>query len=167
MMCETMTFGIRCTLVFLAVLMLAFFTMSAPFCVFASTEADARSAIVAAENEVVDCYRAVLDAEKTGANVTDLTSTLNEAGGLLSKANLAYSMDNFTSARNFALQSQAKLNGFVAEADALKETAMQERYWDFMVNVVGSAVGAVAVVVGGFAVWNFLKRKYDRVEARS
>lgn len=54
------------------------------------------------------------------------------------------------------------MSGVVVEADDLKEAAMQERYWDFMVNVVGSIVGATAVICGGFVVWFFLKRKYGK-----
>lgn len=123
------------------------------------SEAEAKSAIKAADNDVLVCYSAVADASKAGANVTALLITLNEAGGLLSKAKLAYNNSNFTSAFNFAVQSQDKLKGFVGEAEGLRESAMQANYEDFMFNVVGSGVGAVAVLVGGYIVWVILKRR--------
>lgn len=155
----------RRVLVFLVVFVLVF---AVPFCVFAVGERDAAEAAIGdAEGVIVECYGAVVEAEGAGANVTDLLAALNEAGWLLSRAHLAYETGNFSLAVSFAEQSRARLDGFVGGAEVLKKSAAETGYWDFMVNVVGSAVGAVAVVVGGFAVWNFLKRKYDRVEARS
>jgi hypothetical protein len=131
--------------------------------VSASSEEAATLAITEAEEVVASAYEAVREAEKAGANVTDLLSVLNEAGMLLSKAHLAYDRGDFDSARDFAVWCQGNLTGFIDEAEALKQSAIQRRYWDFTVNVVGSAVGAVAVVVGGLVSWTFLKRKYERV----
>jgi len=130
-------------------------------------QTDAAAAITSAKERIVACYQAAKDAEGAGANITSLTATLNDAGALLSRAELAYSSNDFGTARDLAVQSREGLGNFVSEANVLKETAIQQGNQDFMINVVGSAVGAIAVVVGGFAVWNFLKRKYDRVEARS
>jgi hypothetical protein len=159
---EAMTLSVRCKPAFLAVSVVIFLIVVNPFCAFALTEADARSAIVAAENRIADCYRAAADAEKAGANITGLLSTLNEAGELLAKANLAYTMGDFVSAHDSAVQSQAKLDGFVPEADALRESAMKAGYSDFMVNVLGSIVGTVVVICGGFFVWVLLKRRYEK-----
>ena len=155
--------NIRCWSVFLVALVLTFSVADTPFCAFAVDEADAGAAIAVAEDRIVVCYRAVADADEAGANVTDLLLTINEAGDLLSRAKLAYKMGDFDSAVDFAVQNQEKLDGFVVKADALKETAVQKGYWDFMVNVVGSMVGAVVVVCGGFVVWFLLKRKYAKV----
>jgi hypothetical protein len=149
---------------FLMALMLFLLIVGGSSCVFVAhgTEGDARAAIAEAESEVADCYGAVVDAERTGANVTDLLNTLNEAGVLLSRAYLAYSVGDFGSARDFAVWCGENLTGVVDEADALKQTAIQERYLDFMVNVVGSAVGSVAIVCGGFAIWFLLKKREER-----
>jgi hypothetical protein len=155
--------GFKCA-VFLSVLILAFFVFSVSLDVSASGEADARSAVVAAEGRVADCYGAVSEAAKAGANVTGLLVTLNEAGELLSKADLAYNAGNFDSARDFALQSQLILNGFVEEATSLRENTLHESYWDFMINVVGSLVGTSAVIFGGFFVWRSLKKNMGRLE---
>ena len=134
--------------------------------VFASpalaSESDARSSIGVAEGRVVVCYRAVAEAGKAGANATALLAVMDEAGWLLSRAKLAYKMGDYESAQNFAVQSQGRLNGFVEEADSLRGAALQQRYWDFMVNVVGSIVGTVAVIGGSFVVWFLLKRKYGK-----
>lgn len=128
----------------------------------AFSESDAKSAIVAAEEKIVVCYQAVAEADKAGANVTALLAVMNEAGWLLSKAKLAYQTGDFESATNFASLSQERLSGFVEEADGLRGTALQQRYWDFMVNVVGSTMGTVAVIGGSFVVWRLLKRRYGK-----
>jgi len=156
--------SIRCYLVFLMALMLTFSAVIAPFCAFAVDETDARSAIAVAEERIVVCYHAAADVDKAGANTTDLLAVLNEAGELLSRAILAYEMGNFDSALDFANQSRESLNSFIVEADALRETAIQQRYWDFMVYVVGSTVGTAVVICGSFAVWFFLKRRYEKAE---
>lgn len=157
-------FGFRCWFVFLAVFVVVF---AVPFCVFAVGERDAAEATIGdAEDVIAECYGAVVEAERAGANVTDLLTALNEAGWLLSRAHLAYETGNFSLAVSFAEQSRARLDGFVDGAEVLKKSAAEIGYWDFMVNVVGSGVGAVAVVVGGFAIWTLLKRKHDKASAQ-
>ncbi len=129
---------------------------------FIYTESDAESAIAAAEERILVSYQGLVKADDAGANTTKLLLILDEAGNLLSKAKLTYQMGNFDSAMNFALLSQEKLNGFVVEVDALTKAAMQKRYWDFTVNVVGSVFAAVGVVCGGLIVWLLLKKKCER-----
>lgn len=162
MLCESMMLSFRCVLAFLVVLMLVFFTVGAPFCVFAFDEAEAGSAIADAEERVVVCYGAVADADGAGANVTGLLGVLDEAGRLLSRANLAYMAGDFDSAFDFAVESREVLDGFAVEADALRDDAIQQRSWDFMVNVVGSVVAAAVVVCGGFIVWSLSKTRLER-----
>lgn len=52
-------------------------------------QTDAAVAITSAKEQVVTCYQAAKDAEGAGANITSLTATLNDAGALLSQAELA------------------------------------------------------------------------------
>lgn len=147
-------------LVFLVALLIVFFSLGGCFLVFGAGEAEARGAVVAAEEMVVECYEVVGGADEAGANVTGLLTRLNDAGLLLSKASLAYGEGDYDSAYDLAGESLVRLDGFAVEANVLWWNALQARHWDFMVNVVGSAVGAVAVVFGGFFVWFLLKRRY-------
>jgi tetrahydromethanopterin S-methyltransferase subunit F len=150
----------------LIVLVLAFIILSMPSAVFAeTTRTEAQSAIAAAQKQLTVCYRAVANASSAGANVTALNFVLDQAGGNLSLADLAYGADNFSSAQSYAVQSLNLLvqNNVTARADALESSASQAGFWGFMIGFVGSAVGAFAVVVGGFVVWGFLKRRYLRV----
>lgn len=132
---------------------------------FGVDNGDALSAISSAEDEVLACYQTVADAERTGANVSDLLNVLNEAGWLLSKAKLAYNQGDFDSAFTLANESQTKLNGFKVLAEDLKQKAEQANELDFMINFVGSPVGALCIVVGGFILWTLLQKKYNKVES--
>jgi len=125
------------------------------------SENEAKTAVKAAESEVFTCYDVAFEAEKAGANVSALLSALNEAGLSLSKAKRAYSDGDFDSSVSFANECQSKLNGFVDQATSLRSDAEQAGYLDFMVNFVGSGVGALSIVVGGFALWTFLKKREE------
>jgi len=124
-------------------------------------QTDVAAAIASAKEQILICYQAAKEAEGAGANITALVAVLNDAGTLLSRAEFAYSVSDFGTARDLAIQSQSTLGDFVSEANALKETATQQRNQDFLINVVGSLVGAFAVVGTGVATWIFLKRKYE------
>jgi hypothetical protein len=123
-------------------------------------QSGAANAISSARNQLVDCYAAAEKAEAAGANITTLTGTLNEAGLLLSQAELAFSNGDFTSAQNYAVQSQSRLTDLVSEASTQLSVAESRRNRDFTINVVGSTGGTIAVLAGSFGLWFFLKKKY-------
>jgi hypothetical protein len=126
-------------------------------------EGQARSAMVEADQTIKDCYLAVAAADKAGGNISDMLSVLQDAGMLLSRADLALEKGDFDSAYNLAVQSKASLDGFIAEANSVKDAAEHNGLMDFMINIVGSSAGTVAVVVGGFALWFWLNRRYSKV----
>lgn len=126
---------------------------------FCLSQVDAGSAIQSAESELLICYEAVYEAEKAGANVSGLLNVLNEAGWLLAKAKLAYNIGDFDSAYECALECSQSLEGTVSQANSLKLEAEQASHMDFLINYMGSAAGSVAVLVGGYAVWLFLRRR--------
>jgi hypothetical protein len=95
--------------------------------------------------------------------VTELTTVLNEAGALLSQAKAAYDRGEFDVAVELASNCTSTLVGFTDRAMALRDSAAEGRRVDFTVNVVGSATGAVAVVVAGLVLWVYLKKKYGKV----
>jgi flagellar basal body-associated protein FliL len=144
-------------LVLSAMLFVIFLAMSGSTA--SASQSEAAASISSAQKRIIDCYNAVKVAETAGANISVLTNELNEAGSLLSQAQLSYSKSDFDEATNYAVQSQNQLETFVGEADSLMQTASQQRSRDFLINFVGSIVGAFAVVVVGFMVWFLLKRK--------
>jgi hypothetical protein len=129
---------------------------------YASSESDAGSAIALTEQRIETCYSAAADAAKAGANVTSLLTILDEAGMNLSTARVAFQNGNFDYAYTLAVQSNATLNGFEAQAVSLRDNAAQQARMNFLVNVVGSTVGTFAVIVGGLLVWFYLKRKPEK-----
>src|SRR4030067_369207 len=84
-------------------------------------KADAETAITSAKQQIVASYHAARDAERAGANITSLIDVLNDAGELLSRSELAYSMNDFDAARDFSVQCQERLTDFVSQANAIAQ----------------------------------------------
>ena len=123
-------------------------------------QSDAATEIASAKEQLVTCYQSAREAENAGANITELTVTLNDGGTLLSQAEYAYSNSDFNAARDLAVQSQAKLDGFVSKANILEQDASRQRSQDFFIYFVGSIAGSFVVLVVGVAVWFLFKKKY-------
>ena len=136
--------------------------------VFASVvwadQAGASSAISSARVQIASCVDVAREAEAAGADIAGLALIVNEAGLLLSQAEFAFSVGDFVGAQGFAFQSQGRLVSFVSDANALRVSAEGAATMDFLVNVVGSIVGTVGVLVGGFGVWRYLSRKNRKDE---
>jgi hypothetical protein len=128
-----------------------------------ASESDAVAAVDAARQRIDACYALAADAAKAGANVSGLLLRLDDAGALLSRAELALGQGDFNSSSSLANESEAGLVGFESDASALKNAAVVAGYVNFWVDVVGSLVGAVCVVVCGFFGWRLLRKRYPRV----
>ena len=122
-------------------------------------QGDAESAIASARQQIVTCFEAARQAEAAGANISSLTVALNDAGLLLSQSELAYSKSDYGAAQSLASQCSQRLSNFVSEADLLRGTAAQQRSIEFYISVVGSVAGTFVVMLVGFAVWRFVKKK--------
>ena len=147
------------------VLFLVLFLLFVTGCLPAFVRADqsfASSELASTQSKLVECFNAAKVAEAAGANISQLTSTLNVAGSLFSQAELAYSSGNFSGAEALAVQSQNELSNFVSTASSLQSAAAQKQNVDFFLNFGVPIVGAVVVIVGSFSVWALLKRKYER-----
>jgi uncharacterized membrane protein len=151
------------TPIVLAIILLLFATVIA--LPVSAEQEGASTAIYSAKNTIEKCYEVAKEAEAACANITGIIATLNEAGELLSQAELAYAASDFDAARNLAVQSQNTLNNFIGEANTLKETALQQQNQDFLIDVLGSIIGTFAVIFAGGVVWLLLKKKYKTTEA--
>ena len=121
----------------------------------------AQPAISSAKNTIKSCYDAVKESEAAGANIDFLMVTLNDAAGLLSKAELAYASNDYNSAVDYASQSKNKLNNFIPQANALKETAIKNNNQNF-ITIVLSLVVSVAILCVGIVAWVVLNRTERR-----
>ena len=122
---------------------------------------DASAVISSTQANLMSCYDATRAAEAAGANITQLTAILNQAGNLIASAQLAYSENDSASAMNLAGQSQQLLNGFVSTANSLENSARTQTFDSFLVNFVGSTAVVVAVIAASVCLWVFLKRRYS------
>jgi hypothetical protein len=166
--CFWMVFELRNVMliyVFSLVLLLMVGGFSSSF--VAAQQSASSQAISDAQSRLISCFNAAHTAETAGANISRLTNTLNDAGALLSNAEHAYSIGNFTNAQRLAVESQNLLTGFVSEATSLTATAKQDSNMDFLVNVVGSVVGTILVLVGSIIVWRIIKKKYTDSEEQT
>ncbi len=144
----------------LIVLTLLFAFALAP--VVFGAEADAEAAIVSARHQLVVYFQSAAAAEANGANITHLTQVLNDAGALLSDAELAFANGDFDLAESLALDSQVGLANFNYEVNSIMTTAADSANRDFMFNVVGSIVAVIIVVSLGVFAWFFVTKRYAR-----
>jgi len=145
-----------------AVLVLVALLASAGFlavCHGQVSQDQAASEVADADQTVAGCYLSAANAEKAGANVSSLLLTLDGAGVILSAAHLALANGSFDSAYLLAGKCVSMLQGFNATADGLRDNASHAAFVDFWVNLVGSSVGAVAIVAVGVFIWWFSGRK--------
>ena len=155
-----MQFGKSIIVLSVVVLALAFL----PAIVFAQD--DAAAAIASAKQQLVVCYGAARQAESAGANVSYLVSVLNVAGDLLSRSELAYSQGDLVGAQGLASQCSQSLSNFVASAESLRDGVSGNAGWVY-VGVVASIVGAILVVISGFLVWRYVRKRFVPVEVES
>ena len=128
----------------------------------ATSETDAQSAVNAASQRVSACYEAVAKASNAGANVSALLQNLTVAGGLLSEAELALEYGDSNSSYVLATQSVQMLQGFEAQAASEESSAAHASFVRFMVDVVGSVVATVAVLIASIVLWVRVKRRVVR-----
>jgi hypothetical protein len=150
---------VKAPVLFLLVFMVFSLSLTClPFYVSATDEASL--AIGEADNALRMAFEAVLDAERAGANVSDLIVKLDEAGGLLAEAENAYRVGNFSEAVSRAEGCSVLADGVVGEALSLKSSALADAQTAFWQNLTFSCFGGATFLVVLFFVWGWSKRVY-------
>ena len=145
------------------VLVLMLSVAAMPVRVFAvATVDEAWAAVDGAQAQIITCYGTVAQAESAGGNVTELARVLNEAGVLLSQARVAFESGEYDLTVELSSNCTGMLVEFTDRAVTLRDSAARELSLDFMVNIVGSVAGTVAVIFAGWVLWVYLKRKYGQ-----
>jgi len=129
-----------------------------PFNVVASDEASL--VISEANNKLKMAFEAVLEAEKAGANVSDLIIQLNSAGALLAEAENAYRVGVFSEAVSKAEECSMLADGVMGEASQLRESAIVNAQTAFWHNLIFSIFGGAAFLFVIFFVWDWFRRVY-------
>lgn len=128
--------------------------------VFSSEEAVAEESMSEAESVVVSAYRAVLEAEKVGANVTILLSQLNDAVSYLSKAYMSYRMGNLEDASHSANLCVDVGKEIEMEALGLRDEAEKESSRSLVNVLILSGIGVFSVLCVSAAGWGIFKKLY-------
>jgi len=131
-------------------------------CVSAIREEEARARIDKAQSEVVLTYKAILEAEEAGANVSDLLDNLNDSVGALSKAYMFNRSRNFDEAIHFADLCYESVVGIKVEANRLRDSAVFERKQRLLLISLGSTLAVGCSVFGAILSWGVFKRWYHR-----
>ncbi|MEM3640423.1 MAG: hypothetical protein QXH37_00640 [Candidatus Bathyarchaeia archaeon] len=118
------------------------------------------SALGDADNALKRAFEAVLEAERAGADVSDLRVRLNDAGELLAKAENAYRTGNFSEAVSRAVECSILVDGVIDEALNLKSLALTNAWKTFQQTLMFSCVGSAAFLATLFFVWLWFKRTY-------
>jgi CHASE3 domain sensor protein len=118
------------------------------------------SKLQGANTAVNQAFNAVLDAEKAGANVTDLLSQINTAQGILAQAENSYRTGDSNTASTQANSVLPIAQQVTNEAQDAKQTAIvssQNAFWSTMGL---TAIGVFVFVLALFLVWRRFKRNY-------
>jgi hypothetical protein len=147
----------------LIVTFLVCFTLSFSFhsndAVFAQTDKITLK-LQSANNAVGKAFEAVLDAEKAGANVSQLLVKLNTASELLSEAQNTYNSKN--TANVVAILENANQIADQVNADAinLRNDSLIKSQSDIFFTLIFSIVGAIVFGISLILVWRKLKRDH-------
>ena len=123
---------------------------------------EALTAIDRADSAIVLAYRAVLEAEGAGANVSGLLEELNFGAEALATANMLYRVGNFDGAVNFADLCYDSVVDVAAKADEAVRLAEFEGKNQLYLTSAASTLGVCSVVLGGVFGWRVFKRRYFR-----
>jgi len=129
---------------------------------YAEEDVEAYSRVRKADDALKKAYVAVSDAERAGANVSSLIVRLNEAGGVLAVAEMAYGNKDYDGASEKAEACVMMANGVFADASRLKSSALVDARLRFLNTLMLSITSAVVFVAGLVLVWIWFKRSYLR-----
>ena len=126
---------------------------------FAQTDQTA-SKLQAANTAVEQAFNAVLDAEKAGANVTDLLTQLNVAEGDLAQAENSYRSGDFNTAAARADSVLPIAQQVTTAAQNAKQTATISGQNALWYTIAFTVIGAFVFVLALFVVWRWFKLRY-------
>jgi hypothetical protein len=128
--------------------------------VFAQTDQTAK--LQAANSAIGQAFNTVLEAEKAGANVTQLLGKLNTAGELLAEAENAYNSGkaaNVTSLVENARQIADQVNVDALNSRNVSLIESRNSFWSVLIfSVVGIVVFGVSMMI----FWRRFKRSFTK-----
>ncbi len=145
-------------IVLLVVLMLSVCILSVPQ---ASGQTDqSTSKLQAANTAVNQAFNAVLDAEKVGANVTDLLTRINTAQGILAQAENSYRSGDTNTAATQANTVLLIAHQVTTAAQNAKQEAIMSNQNNYWFTIAFSVVGMIMFLEVLVLFWLWFKRRY-------
>jgi CHASE3 domain sensor protein len=120
----------------------------------------AASKLQAANTAVNQAFNAVLDAETTGANVTDLLAQINTVYGILAQAENSYRTGDTIAASTQADSVLPIAQQVTLDAQNAKQNAIASNQNANMSTIALTVIGVFVFVLVLFLVWHKFKRTY-------
>lgn len=127
--------------------------------VYAQTDQTA-SNLQAANSAVEQAFNTVLDAEKAGANVTQLILKLNTAGDLLAEAYNVYNSGNTANVTSLADNAFQIANQVNYDALNLRNVSLVKSQNSFWLTLAFSVAGAIVFSISLLFFWRRFKRSH-------
>jgi LPXTG-motif cell wall-anchored protein len=126
-----------------------------------NAQTDPASSKLQAAIETVDqAFNAISDAERAGANVTDLLVQINAAQGLLAEAENAFRTGDSNAAANLADSVFPIAQSVVVTAQDAKQDALNSNQTNVISTIVLTVVGVIVFVLVLLFVWRRFKQNY-------
>lgn len=148
--------------VLIAACAVTFLLSAVSFCLSIDAHEAFHDVFSEAEGAVGLAFRAVSEAEAAGANVSYLLFRLNEAAGLLSRAEMLYGLGDYDDALDAADRSLKMAGSVRDEALLLKRLAAEEKSRAFQFSLAFSIAGSAAFLLSLFLVWRWFRGFYIR-----
>lgn len=131
--------------------------ISSPLAV--NTVPEAEKAIRDANKALIDAFEAVVTSENSEADVTILTTDLNEALRLLKESRACYEKANYSLAITYADNSTKISQGIILSAKELRERAVQETTSRGILTIAGAILVIGVLCVLGYLGWKWWKQR--------
>jgi hypothetical protein len=130
-----------------------------PLC-FAIDDIEASNSINQAELILNSGFILVAQGQELGVDVAEFITKLAVAGDFLSEAHLMFRVSDYEAANLFALECIKTVKRLNEEVDGLILDAEKTRSDVMFLNLIGSVVGLVFLVILSNIFWKFFKKWY-------
>lgn len=118
------------------------------------------------ESEILlgQAYQAILGVEELDIDVSELLYTFNNATEILTKAQLAFDVENFNDAKTYTKSVTEICKSIIDDVEKMKIDAVGSQAHELMMISLVSALGVfVVVVVSTLIYWTFKKRYFTNI----
>ena len=146
----------------ISVIFMFLLLVSSCYVVLAQTDQQTASiALNSAEQASASAFRALVVAEGSGDNVSDLIVLLNEAGFHLTKAKIAFDLNSYNETVSEANQCYTISGRVEVQANEYQLQFSIHHGSDAAIMLVLSAIVILIVCVSSFLGWRAFKRRYQ------